>query len=104
MAENELYVTAMSKAEMNDHIDDEMTQKKKSIGSKEEPMETTMLESTLSKIGALLALGFGEAGSEIIAKNMEKGDDVNPMLPGIKQMYIFGFCDIRCFTDATEVL
>jgi hypothetical protein len=67
-------------------------------------METTMLESTLSKIGALLALGFGEAGSEIIAKNMEKGDDVNPMLPGIKQMYIFGFCDIRCFTDATEVL
>ena len=33
-------------------------------------METTMLESTLSKIGALLALGFGEAGSEIIAKNM----------------------------------
>jgi len=63
-----------------------------------------MLESTLSKIGALLALGFGEAGSEIIAKNMEKGDDVNPMLPGIKQMYIFGFCDIRNFTDATEVL
>ena len=103
LAENALYETAMSKAEMNEHIDDEMTQKKKSA-SKEEPMETTMLESTLSKIGALLALGFGEAGSEIIAKNMEKGDDVNPMLPGIKQMYIFGFCDIRCFTDATEVL
>jgi len=32
-----------------------------------------MLESTLIKIGALLALGFGEAGSEIIAKNMNKG-------------------------------
>ena len=67
-------------------------------------METAVLESTLSKIGALLALGFGEAGSAIIAKNMEKGDDVNPMLPGIKEMYIFGFCDIRNFTDATEVL
>ena len=26
------------------------------------------------------------------------------MLPGTKQLYIFGFCDIRCFTDATEVL
>ena len=26
-------------------------------------METAMLEQTLSKIGALLALGFGEAGS-----------------------------------------
>jgi hypothetical protein len=74
----------MSKAEMNDHIDEEKTKSNKKLGSKEEPMETTMLESTLSKIGALLALGFGEAGSEIIAKNMEKGDDVNPMLPGIK--------------------
>lgn len=67
-------------------------------------METAMLESTLSKIGALLALGFGEAGSEVIAKNMAQGGDVNPMLPGIKLMSIFGFCDIRNFTDATEVL
>jgi|TARA_B110001469_G_C9576243_1_gene285764 hypothetical protein len=84
LAENALYETAMSKAEMNDHIDGEIGKKNKNNTSKEEPMETVMLESTLSKIGALLALGFGEAGSEIIAKNMEKGDDVNPMLPGIK--------------------
>jgi len=35
---------------------------------------------------------------------MEKGDQVNPMLPGIKEIFIFGFCDIRNFTDATEVL
>jgi len=63
-----------------------------------------MLETTLSKIGALLALGFGEAGSKIIAQNMSKGGDVNPMLPGHKAMFIFGFCDIRNFTDATEVL
>ena len=35
---------------------------------------------------------------------MEKGDDVNPMLPGQKIFCIFGFCDIRNFTDATEVL
>ena len=26
------------------------------------------------------------------------------MLPGTKAMFIFGFCDIRNFTDATEVL
>ena len=26
------------------------------------------------------------------------------MLPGRKQMFVFGFCDIRNFTDATEVL
>jgi hypothetical protein len=63
-----------------------------------------MLERTLSKIGALLAIGFGEAGAKIIAKNMSKDGDVNPMLPGIKLMAIFGFCDIRNFTDATEVL
>lgn len=37
---------------------------------KEGPLETAMLEKTLSKIGALLALGFGEAGSKIIAQNM----------------------------------
>ena len=67
-------------------------------------METTILESTLSKIGALLALGFGEAGSMIISQNIKNSNEVNPMLPGQKAMFIFGFCDIRNFTDATEVL
>lgn len=75
--------------------------KKKKEG---QPLETVILEQTLSKIGSLLALVFGEAGAEIIAKNMEKGHDVNPMLPGQKSIFIFGFCDIRNFTDATEVL
>lgn len=35
---------------------------------------------------------------------MEKQGDVNPMLEGNKMIAIFGFCDIRQFTDATEVL
>lgn len=71
----------------------------------EEPMETVFLEKTLNKIGALLALGFGEAGSEIIATNMQKGGgEVDPMIPGKKTHCIFGFCDIRDFADATEVL
>lgn len=35
---------------------------------------------------------------------MKNGQDVNPMQPGVKQLFIFGFCDIRNFTDATEVL
>ena len=56
------------------------------------------------KIGALLALGFGEAGSEIIAKNMQKDGEIDPMVPGKKVVAIFGFCDIRNFTDVTEVL
>ena len=35
---------------------------------------------------------------------MSGNDDINPMLPGQKIISIFGFCDIRNFTDATEVL
>ena len=51
---------------------------------KEAPFETVILENTIVKIGALLAIGFGEAGSEIIAKNMEKSGEVDPMIPGKK--------------------
>jgi hypothetical protein len=35
---------------------------------------------------------------------MSRGGDVDPMIPGKKIVAIFGFCDIRNFTDATEVL
>lgn len=70
----------------------------------EEKMETSILEKLIIKIGALLALGFGEAGSEIIAENMSKKGEVDPLIPGKKMMAIFGFCDIRNFIDATEVL
>jgi len=47
---------------MQENRDIEESQK-----DKEGPLETAMLEKTLTKIGALLALGFGEAGSKIIA-------------------------------------
>lgn len=30
--------------------------------------------------------------------------DVDPMIPGNKVVAIFGFCDIRRFTDTTEIL
>ena len=52
----------------------------------------------------MLAVGFGEAGSKIISENVANGDEVDPMLPGRKTIAVFGFCDIRNFTDATEVL
>lgn len=57
---------------------------KKKKEDSEGPYETVILENTIVKIGALLAIGFGEAGSEIIAQNMEKSGEVNPMLPGKK--------------------
>jgi hypothetical protein len=50
-------------------------------------------------------LGFGEAGARIIAENMKgAGGEVDPMSSGKKVMAIFGFCDIRNFTDTTEIL
>lgn len=51
-----------------------------------------------------MAVGFGEAGSAIISKNMENGGDVNPMIAGSKILAIFGFCDIHHFNDINEVL
>merc|ERR1719453_1815284 len=69
-------------------------------------METQILERTILKIGKLLALGFGDAGAAIIGQNMKGSDSssVNPMIPGRKMEAIFGFCDIRNFTDTTEIL
>lgn len=66
--------------------------------------ETHILENTILKIGVLLALGFGEAGSVIIGSNVEKGGEVDPMAQGSKVVAIYGFCDIRNFTDTTEEL
>jgi class 3 adenylate cyclase len=67
-------------------------------------METRLLENSISRICSLLAVGFGDAGSEIIAENMKRGGAIDPMIPGKKMVAIFGFCDIRQFTDTTEVL
>lgn len=44
------------------------------------------------------------SGAEVIAENIRREGDINPMVPGRKMVAIFGFCDIRRFTDATEVL
>ena len=35
---------------------------------------------------------------------MKRGGAIDPMVPGRKMVAIFGFCDIRQFTDTTEVL
>jgi len=71
-----------------------------------EPMETIILEKTIIKLGSLLALGFGEAGSEVIAQNIECGSsiDTNTLAPGQKVNVIIGFCNIRRFMDCVLVL
>ncbi|KAL4852756.1 Ras guanine nucleotide exchange factor W [Chlorella vulgaris] len=74
------------------------------LATGDKALETQVLEASIHKICSLLSVGFGEAGAEVIADNMRSGGDLNPMVPGRKVAAIFGFCDIRSFTDATEVL
>lgn len=71
-----------------------------------DPMETIVLEKTIVKIGSLLALGFGEAGAEIIGQNMggRPGAELNCMIPGKRVDAIFGYCNIRNFAATTDVL
>ena len=79
-------------------------EKKKQKGLKQDKLETDILEDTILKIGYLLALGFGEAGSEIIGSNIQRQGDLDPMMSGNKCIAIFGFCDIHHFAEANEVL
>ena len=68
-------------------------------------LETSLLEDAIMKIGALLALGFGEAGAQIITDNLGKQSSTRSVLgEGSKVLAIFSLCDIRNFTDTTEVL
>jgi len=80
--------------------------KMKNSSHTKEPMETVILEKTIIKLGSLLALGFGEAGAEIIGQNMKGGDSagISAVIPGQKVDAIIGFCTIGNFTIATEVL
>ncbi|CAD7972034.1 unnamed protein product [Amoebophrya sp. A120] len=78
---------------------------KKQQSSGNSQLETNMLETTILKIGGLLQVGFGEAGAQIIGKNMSSQDgELNILIPGRKIYGIFGFCFIREFTDTTECL
>ncbi len=44
--------------------------------------ETDFVESALKKFGKLLQIAFGEAGSEIIAKNLSADGELDPMVAG----------------------
>lgn len=48
-------------------------------------------------------MGFGEAGMGIIARNLAERE-FDPVVPGQIVQAVFGFCDIRNFTDCCEVL
>merc|ERR1712113_1244795 len=70
-------------------------------GGDKEPMETAILETTIIKLGSLLALGFGEAGVNIVVHNMATGSHgVNAMVPGQRVECIVGLARIQNFSVA----
>lgn len=82
-----------------------MRNKAKLSDNRDEMNETLIIERAINKISELLVLGFGQAGSKIITHFLFDPDkDFDQIIPGEKMHAIFGFCDIRNFTDATEVL
>lgn len=70
--------------------------------------ETRVVQLAIQKITALLRIGFGVAGAEIISTNMAvegEGSSVfEPMVPGKRVYAIFGFCDIHAFDLCTDKL
>lgn len=66
--------------------------------------ETDALYVSLAKIAALLQVGFGEAGNNLVAENLKNGDSVDPMVPGKKLLGAFGFCIIDDYEEVLECL
>lgn len=62
--------------------------------------ETNVLTNTLAKSGQLLALGFGEAGINLIMEKLKKGSE----MVGKKVICLYGFADIKMFTEVSEKL
>ena len=65
--------------------------------------ETDQLRISLSKIAQLLQVGFGEAGNNLVAENLKKGDSVDPMVPGKKLLGAYGFCIIDDYEEVLEL-
>jgi class 3 adenylate cyclase len=76
---------------------------KKRAKKDEDTMETVILETTLVKLGSLLALGLGEAGVEMVTTALG-AEEFDPKATGKRINGIFCFCEIFYFMDATEVL
>ncbi|CRG95566.1 adenylyl cyclase alpha, putative [Plasmodium gallinaceum] len=83
------------------HILSNSKLKRKSI---KENYEILKMEENLMKLGTLMLLGFGEAGAKIISKNINEQENINLLVNGEIVYSVFAFCDIRNFTEITEIL
>ncbi len=90
----------------NNNIVNNSNKKLTLISNKEEDenYEVSVIKSAIIKISALLAIGFGDAGGEIIKKNLSYNQSLNPRLKGKKKNGIFAFCDIRQFNEINIAL
>jgi hypothetical protein len=66
--------------------------------------ETQLLEKSIRNIGVLLQIGLGQAGTEIIGKNMTGAGGLDVMLPGKKITCVFGFGIIDHFIESCSCL
>jgi class 3 adenylate cyclase len=75
-------------------------------GKEKELLETAILEKTIIKLGSLLALGFGEAGTDIVSNAITGSSitTVDVMGSGTKVNCIIGNARIRDFSTASVVL
>ena len=89
---------------INEDVADELYHEE---GNKKISMETHIISDAINKIGILLGVGLGEAGSSLIGTYLRntKDSDNDVLMKNVQEINaIFGFCDIRNYTDATEVL
>ena len=66
--------------------------------------EVKVIMNSIIKISALLAMSVGEAGGEIIHKNLSSDYGIHLHSRGKKKSAIFGFCNIRDFEEINLAL
>ncbi len=70
---------------------------------KSRSFELVLISESVTRLMKLLQVGFGQAGADIIARNLTSGT-FSALQGGRRVEAIYGFCDIRNFTDCCEVL
>ena len=71
----------------------------------EEKLETHVLKKFIIKMGQMLTIGFGQAGTSIIYQNTKRGksiDNLDLFIPGVKIMGIYGYYSINNFEKLAE--
>ena len=75
-----------------------MSQSQQTVAKKkiDQPVETFLLDKTLTKISGLLQVGFGAAGTQVIARSMDTSlQNQTYVLPGKRVTAVFGFAIVE---------